>query len=66
MGSRAVWNFTLRDSVSDFINVTVWGAVDYVNTLFTTFTIGSVGRYFVIIFYSVSSIGLENHQSYLS
>ncbi|XP_008206600.1 meiosis-specific with OB domain-containing protein [Nasonia vitripennis] len=41
-GSRAVWNFTLRDSIEDFINVTVWGAVDYINKLFTTFTIGSV------------------------
>lgn len=44
LGSRAVWNFTLRDSASDFINVTVWGAVDYVNNLFTTFTIGCVGK----------------------
>ncbi|XP_023248276.1 meiosis-specific with OB domain-containing protein [Copidosoma floridanum] len=41
-GTRAVWNFTLRDSFNDFINATVWGTVEYVNKLFTTFTIGSV------------------------
>ncbi|XP_023318472.1 meiosis-specific with OB domain-containing protein-like [Trichogramma pretiosum] len=41
-GSRAVWNFTLRDSVNDFINATVWGAVDFINKLFTTYGIGSV------------------------
>lgn len=44
MESRAVWNFTLRDTIDDFINVTVWGSVDYINKLFTTFHIGSIGE----------------------
>ncbi|XP_058788733.1 meiosis-specific with OB domain-containing protein [Phymastichus coffea] len=42
MESRAVWNFTLRDTIDDFINVAVWGTVDYINKLFTTFHIGSI------------------------
>ncbi|KAJ8676555.1 hypothetical protein QAD02_012342 [Eretmocerus hayati] len=41
-GSRAVWNFTLRDHINDFINAAVWGSPEYINRLFTTFQIGSV------------------------
>ncbi|XP_043480413.1 protein hold'em-like [Leptopilina heterotoma] len=39
---RAVWTFTMRDSPDDFINVTVWGSSEYVNSLFNKFQIGSV------------------------
>ncbi|XP_014612711.1 PREDICTED: meiosis-specific with OB domain-containing protein [Polistes canadensis] len=41
-GERAVWTFTLRDSEEDFINVTVWGTVEYVKKLVTAFHIGSI------------------------
>ena len=44
VGSRAVWNFTIRDSVQDFINATVWGSVEYINKLFTAYSVGSVGK----------------------
>ncbi|XP_043468150.1 protein hold'em-like [Leptopilina heterotoma] len=39
---RAVWTFTLRDSPDDFINVTVWGRSDYVDSQFNKFPIGSI------------------------
>ncbi|XP_035736792.1 meiosis-specific with OB domain-containing protein-like isoform X2 [Vespa mandarinia] len=41
-GERAVWTFTLRDSEEDFINVTVWGTVDFVKKLVATFRIGTI------------------------
>ncbi|KAI4502350.1 hypothetical protein M0802_002262 [Mischocyttarus mexicanus] len=41
-GERAVWTFTLRDSEEDFINVTVWGTVEYVKKLVTAFHIGTI------------------------
>lgn len=44
-GERAVWTFTLRDSEEDFINVTVWGTVEFVKKLVATFRIGTVGLY---------------------
>jgi len=45
-GERSVWQFTLRDSEKDFINVTVWGSTEFVRKLSSTFNIGSVGEYF--------------------
>ncbi|XP_008545556.1 meiosis-specific with OB domain-containing protein [Microplitis demolitor] len=41
-GQRSVWTFTLRDSVANTINVTVWGTPDYINKLSAEFRIGSV------------------------
>ncbi|XP_046816916.1 meiosis-specific with OB domain-containing protein [Vespa crabro] len=41
-GERAVWTFTLRDSEEDFINVTVWGTVEFVKKLVATFRIGTI------------------------
>ncbi|XP_043269231.1 meiosis-specific with OB domain-containing protein [Venturia canescens] len=41
-GIRGVWTFTLRDSEKDFINVTAWGSVDFIDRLTSTFHIGSV------------------------
>lgn len=45
-GERGVWNFTLRDSVTDYINVTCWGKAAYVMFLDKTFLVGDVGRSF--------------------
>ncbi|XP_050447497.1 meiosis-specific with OB domain-containing protein [Cataglyphis hispanica] len=41
-GERSVWTFTLRDSEEDFINVTVWGSMEFVKQVSSTFNIGSV------------------------
>ncbi|XP_046478103.1 meiosis-specific with OB domain-containing protein [Neodiprion pinetum] len=41
-GERGVWNFTLRDSVIDFANVTVWGSKEYIEGLYANFRIGQV------------------------
>ena len=43
-GTRSVWSFTLRDSDEDFINVTVWGGVEYIEKMVTNFHVGSVGK----------------------
>ena len=40
---RCVWSFTLRDSPSDLINVTMWGLVNSVKDLYTKFNVGDVG-----------------------
>lgn len=42
-GDRSVWTFTLRDSIEDSINVTIWGSIQFVTKLFSNFHIGSVG-----------------------
>lgn len=42
-GDRSVWTFTLRDSIEDSINVTIWGSIQFVKKLFSSFHIGSVG-----------------------
>lgn len=41
---RAVWNFTLRDSPQDYINVTYWGRKDSVSLLNEKFQVGDVGK----------------------
>ncbi|XP_016908924.2 meiosis-specific with OB domain-containing protein isoform X1 [Apis cerana] len=41
-GDRSVWTFTLRDSIEDSINVTIWGSIQFVRKLFSSFHIGSV------------------------
>ena len=43
-GERAVWTFTLRDSPDDFINVTVWGSKEYINSSFKVYKVGTVGK----------------------
>lgn len=49
---RAVWNFTLRDSVRDYINVTYWGSTEVifqVNDKFHTRDVGKYVNYNIII-----------------
>lgn len=41
---RGVWNFTLRDSEIDYINVTCWGSAEYAQHLDMSFTVGDVGE----------------------
>lgn len=50
---RAVWNFTLRDSIQDYINVTCWSNEQEITYLNDSFHIGDVGNLFFInkIFY---------------
>lgn len=43
---KAVWNFILRDSIMDYISVTVWGSVSYIEGLTSFYHIGSVGECF--------------------
>lgn len=42
--NRAVWNFTLRDSIHDYINVTCWGSDEFVNYLSANFKVKDVGK----------------------
>lgn len=42
---RSVWNFTLRDSPQDFINVTCWGQKESVFLLNEKFQVGDVGKF---------------------
>lgn len=44
--SRGVWNFTLRDTINDYINVTCWGSEEFVTLLDKSFHVGDVGKYF--------------------
>ncbi|XP_057666084.1 meiosis-specific with OB domain-containing protein [Diorhabda carinulata] len=39
---RAVWNFTLRDSVKDYINVTYWGSAEVIFQANDKFNVGDV------------------------
>ncbi|XP_034240920.1 meiosis-specific with OB domain-containing protein [Thrips palmi] len=39
---RGVWNFTLRDSPEDYINVTVWGSPAFIENCSEEFHIGDV------------------------
>ncbi|XP_065213492.1 meiosis-specific with OB domain-containing protein [Planococcus citri] len=39
---RCVWSFTLRDSPSDLINVTIWGLVNSVRDMYNKFQVGDV------------------------
>lgn len=41
---RAVWNFTLRDSPQDYINVACWGRKESVSLLNEKFHVGDVGK----------------------
>lgn len=40
---RCVWNFTIRDSPPDYINVSYWGSPDYIENIAKHFHIGDVG-----------------------
>lgn len=40
---RAVWNFTVRDSVKDYINVSYWGTSAQIESLSQKFQIGDIG-----------------------
>ncbi|KAB0797464.1 hypothetical protein PPYR_08457 [Photinus pyralis] len=42
VASRAVWNFTLRDSPLNYINVTCWGTQDILNGFNKKFSVGDV------------------------
>lgn len=59
-GIRGVWTFTLRDSEEDFINVTVWGSVEFIEGLTQTFHIGSIGEYIFSIRLSMVDIVVNN------
>lgn len=41
-----MWNFTLRDSPNDTINVSWWGTWDKALNLCSIFAIGDVGLFF--------------------
>lgn len=43
---NAVWNFTLRDSPRDYINVTFWGKSEVVSAANERFFTGDVGKVF--------------------
>lgn len=42
--NRGVWNFTLRDSVNDYINITCWGTEEFVTFLSKNYHVGDVGK----------------------
>ena len=42
---RSKFLFTLRDSPSDYVNVTCWGSEEYIKTTSDSFKICDVGRY---------------------
>lgn len=42
---RAVWNFTLRDSPQDYINVSYWGGREFICLLSERFQVGDVGKF---------------------
>lgn len=46
--SRAVWNFTLRDSPQDYVNVTFWGEGDLILGHSSNFHVGDVGKIFLL------------------
>lgn len=41
---KGVWNLTIRDSITDYINVTCWGNSGYINHLYSKFQVGDVGK----------------------
>lgn len=41
---RFLVNFTLRDSVTAFVNVTCWGSENYIKDLCAGFCIGDIGK----------------------
>lgn len=41
---RGVWNFTMRDSIQDYINVTCWGLDAVVVQMDNSYHIGDVGK----------------------
>lgn len=44
MSQRGVWNFTLRDSPADHVNVTVWGSPAFIESCVEEFHVGDVGK----------------------
>jgi hypothetical protein len=56
---RAVWNFTLRDSPRDYINVTYWGGSDEVCAASDKFYTGDVGEQFCARFTEPIMIRIE-------
>lgn len=42
--TSAVWNFTVRDSPQDYINVTCWGTGDAILQLSSNFQMGDIGN----------------------
>lgn len=64
---RGVWNFTFRDSVRDYINVTFWGDASTVIQMNIKFQIGDIGSYKLPLgnTYLYKSISFSwNHQTY--
>lgn len=47
---KAVWNFTLRDSQRDYINVSYWGASETIYHVNDRFRTGDVGEYNLFIY----------------
>lgn len=41
---RAVWNFTIRDSLQHYINVSYWGTSEQIIQANEKFVIGDVGK----------------------
>uniref|UniRef100_A0A1B6DUZ9 MEIOB-like N-terminal domain-containing protein n=1 Tax=Clastoptera arizonana TaxID=38151 RepID=A0A1B6DUZ9_9HEMI len=39
---KSVWNFTIRDSPADYMNVSVWGSPEFVDNLAASFHVGDV------------------------
>lgn len=47
---RGVWNFTIRDSPQDYINVTYWGSSEAVFQANDKFYTGDIGKYLLLKF----------------
>jgi len=41
---KSIFSFIIRDSPEDFINVNIWGSMEYVQHLYDNFKIGDVGK----------------------
>lgn len=47
---KAVWNFTFRDSVQDYINVTYWGPSETIFHANDSFSTGDVSEYLLMYY----------------
>lgn len=57
---KGVWNFTIRDSITDYINCTFWGSDGFINHMAQKFLVGDVGK----IFYLFKTVRFVNNSFY--
>lgn len=43
-GARGVWNLTVRDSETEYANVSCWGRSEFVSRLDSSVEVGNVGK----------------------